>query len=322
MKQLQGKVALVTGASKGLGLVIANALAKEGVDLVLTARSADALSEACRTAQACGVRALPVPVDLSTREAVELVADRAEQVFGGVDLLINNAGVLHTQDYALLDPDAIDETIRLNLRAPMLLTRRLLPGMIARGEGHIVNISSVAGLGGAAYTESYSATKHALVGFTRSLRLTLEAERHPVGVSVVCPGFVPNTGMFHDNMQASGTSLPARFGTATAESVARAVIRAIQRNQPEVVVNSLPVRPIVLLLTMFPSIAGRISRATGIGDVCHDMAHAAKRTVQPRAAAQSAESSASQRIRVDPGMRTVTGADAARRTLSREAEGS
>jgi short-subunit dehydrogenase len=286
MRRLRGKVALVTGASKGLGLVIADALARAGVDLVLTARSADALSEACRSAEAHGVRALPVALDLSAREAVDLVADRAEQVFGGIDLLINNAGVLHTRDYALLDPDAIDETIRLNLRAPMLLTRRLLPGMIARGEGHIVNISSVAGLGGAAYTESYSATKHALVGFTRSLRLTLEAEGHPVGVSVVCPGFIPNTGMFHEQMQASGTSLPARFGMASAESVARAVIKAIQRNQAEVVVNSLPVRPIVLLLTMFPSIAGRVARATGIGGVCHDMAHARL----PGSAARAADS--------------------------------
>jgi short-subunit dehydrogenase len=289
MMRIHGKVAIVTGASKGLGLVIANALARAGVNLVLTARSADALSETCRAVEACGVRALPVPVDLSARGAIDVLVDRAEQVFGGVDLLINNAGVLHTQDFAQLDPDAIDETIQLNLRAPMLLTRRLLPGMIARGEGHIVNISSVAGLGGAAYTETYSATKHALVGFTRSLRLTLEAEGHPIGVSVVCPGFVPNLGMFHDNMAASGTSLPARFGTASAESVGRAVIRAITRNQPEVVVNSLPVRPIVLLLTMFPSIAGRVARATGIGAVCHDMAHGRPHEQVPAIAARVAE---------------------------------
>ena len=272
MKHLHGKVALVTGASKGLGVHIAHALARQGVHLVLAARSVGALSEACRGAEAHGVRALPVPVDLGATDSLEHLVERAEQAFGRIDLLINNAGVLHTEAFAELDPEAIDETIRVNLRAPMLLARRVLPGMIARGEGHIVNISSVAGLGGAAYTESYSATKHALVGFTRSLRLTLQAEGHAVGASVVCPGFVPDTGMFHDNMRASGATMPARFGLATAASVARAVIRAIQRDQPEVVVNSLPVKPIVLLLTAFPSIASRVARATGIGEVCQDMA--------------------------------------------------
>lgn len=305
MKHLQGKVAVITGASKGLGVHIANALAKEGVNLVLAARSEVALSEACRAAESHGVRALAVPVDLSGREAIERLLERADQAYGRIDLLINNAAVLHTENYAALDPDAIDETLRLNLRAPMLLTRRVLPGMIARGEGHIVNISSVAGLGGAAYTETYSATKHALVGFTRSLRLSLEAEKHPVGVSVVCPGFVPDTGMFDDKMRASGTSLPARFGFASAEAVARAVIRAIQRDQPEVVVNSLPVRPIVMLLTMFPSLAGRIARATGIGDVCRDLAHASAQNARPI-----------------PNERTLVGASVPRRTLSEAGPGS
>lgn len=273
MKRLQGKVAIITGASKGLGVHIAAALAREGVQLVLAARSERALAETCRAAESHGVHAIAVPVDLAAREAVEQLVARAEQAFGRVDLLVNNAGIMHVEDYAVLDPDSIEQTIQLNLRAPMLLARRVLPGMIARGEGHIVNISSVAGLGGGAYTESYSATKHALMGFTRSLRLTLEAEGHPIGASVVCPGIVPDLGMFHENMRASGAIRPARFGVAPAEAVARAVVRAIQRDQPEVVVNSLPVRPLVMLLTMFPSLAGRIARATGLGEVCRDIAH-------------------------------------------------
>ena len=273
MKNLEGKVALVTGASKGLGVQIARALAREGVHLVLAARSEALLGEACRVATELGVKAIAVPVDLAKRESLERLATRAEQTFGRVDLLINNAGVLHTSDFATIDPAAIEETLSVNLRAPMLLSRRVMPGMIARGEGHIVNISSVAGLGGAAYVESYAATKHALVGFTRSLRLTLQAEGHPIGASVVCPGFVPDTGMFHDSMRATGATMPSRFGLANAEDVARAVVRAIRRDEPEIVVNSLPVRPIVLLLTLFPSLAGPIARVTGIGDVCRDMAH-------------------------------------------------
>lgn len=273
MKDLSGKVALITGASRGLGVHIAKALAGEGVDLVLAARSESALQACCREVRAAGVRATAIPVNLAQRADVLALALRAEQAYGRIDILINNAGVLHTEDYAQLDPLAIDETIDINLRAPMLLTRALLPAMIARGAGHVVNVSSVAGLGGAAYTESYSTTKHALVGFTRSLRLTLQAEGHPVSASVICPGFVPETGLFHDSMQASGASMPARFGYATAESVARAVITAIRRDRAEVVVNSLPVRPVVMLLTLFPTLAGRISRATGIGAVCKELAH-------------------------------------------------
>lgn len=284
MKELRGKVALVTGASKGLGVQVALALAEQGVHLVLAARSADALAEVCRAARARGVRASAVPVDLSAGESLEALVTHAEREFGRVDILVNNAAVLHTADYAKLDPEAVDETIRVNLRAPMLLARRVLPGMISRGEGHIVNVSSIAGLGGAAYHETYSATKHALVGFTRSLRLTLRSERHPVGASVVCPGFVPDTGMFHESMRDTGASMPARFGTTSADDVARAVIRAIRRDEAEVVVNSLPVRPIVMLLGLFPSLAGPVSRLTGIGETCQQMAHG-KQAAHPVAVA-------------------------------------
>ena len=293
MKNLRRKVALVTGASRGLGIHIAKALANEGVNLVLAARSESALQACCREVTAAGVQATAIPVNLAQRADVESLARRAEEAYGRVDILVNNAGVLHTDDYAQLDLHAIEETIDINLRAPMLLTRLLLPAMIARGEGHVVNVSSVAGLGGAAYTESYSTTKHALVGFTRSLRLTLQAEGHPVSASVICPGFVPETGLFHDGMQNSGTALPARFGYASAEAVARAVVEAVQRDRAEVVVNSLPVRPVVMLLTLFPSLAGRVARATGIGAVCKELAHGAVRsksgTLRATAAASSAE---------------------------------
>lgn len=273
MKQLQGRVALVTGASKGLGVHIAHALAKRGVHLVLAARSPGPLSETCRAVRVHGVHALGVPVDLAERGGVDHLVARAEREYGRVDLLVNNAGVLHTHDYAALDPAAIEQTLRVNLHAPMLLTRRVLPGMIAAGEGHIVNVSSIAGLGGAAYTEAYTATKHALVGFTRSLRLSLRSEGHKVGASVVCPGFVPDTGMFHDGAEQTGASMPARFGSASAGAVARAVVRAIERDQAEIVVNSLPVRPVVVLQTLFPRMAGVIARLSGIDTACRDLAY-------------------------------------------------
>jgi short-subunit dehydrogenase len=281
MKELRGKVAVVTGASKGLGVHIARALAARGVNLVLAARSADGLQEVCRAAEGLGVRAIAVPVDLSLPRSLDHLIQRAEATFGRVDILINNAGLLHTSDYANIDPELIEETMRVNLRAPMLLTRRVLPGMIARGEGHIVNMSSVGGLGGAPYSECYTATKHALVGFTRSLRLTFQAQGHPIGASVVCPGFVPETGMFHDSMRETGAEMPARFGSTSAEQVAHAVITAIVRNDAEVIVNSLPVRPVLLLMLLFPWLSEHVARATGIGQACRQMVQGKKRSARP-----------------------------------------
>ncbi|HEX7479417.1 MAG TPA: SDR family NAD(P)-dependent oxidoreductase [Polyangiales bacterium] len=272
MKQLRGKVAIVTGASKGLGVHIARALAEQGVNLVLVARSAEGLALARRSAEDLGVRAITVPVDLARSESIAQVLACAQDAFGRVDILINNAGLMYASDYATIEPHDVDETIHVNLRAPMQLTRAVLPGMIARGEGHIVNLSSIAGLGGAPYLEAYSATKHALVGFTRSLRLTLRAEGHPIGVSVVCPGFVPDTGMFHDNKRETGAVIPERFGAAPAPDVARAVLNAIRRNDAEVIVNSLPLRPLMVLVALFPGLAEPLSSATGIAEVCRTMA--------------------------------------------------
>ena len=188
-----------------------------------------------------------------------------------MDVLVNNAGVWQPVDYTRADLDQIEGVIDLNLRAPMLLSRLALPGMIRRGGGHIVNVSSVGGLGGAPYAESYSATKHALVGFTRSLRLTMRSEGYPVGVSAICPGFVWGTGLFQDAMDRTGASGPRRFGSCTPEQVADAVVDAIVHDRPEVVVNSVPVRPLVLMQTMFPSWTEKISVASGIFRVCKEV---------------------------------------------------
>ena len=272
MKELRGKTALVTGASRGLGVQIARTLGSRGMKLVLVARPSAALERLREELTSAGFPVVAVPANLTDRAALRPLIAASEEAFGAVDVLVNNAGVWQPSDYARTELDQIESVIDLNLRAPMLLSRLVLPGMIQRGAGHIVNISSVGGLGGAPYAESYSATKHALLGFTRSLRLTMRSEGHPVSVSAICPGFVWGSGLFQDAMDRTGVEGPERFGSCTAVQVADAVVDAIVNDRPEIVVNSVPVRPLVLMQTLFPSLTEKISIASGIFRACKEIA--------------------------------------------------
>ncbi len=260
MRELRGRTALVTGASRGIGAHIARALAGEGMRLVLTARSAGALEGVAAELRARGCEVSTIPAELGRRDQLEMLAQRA----GAVDVLVNNAGLELASPFHSVAAETIDELIAVNLTAPMILSRLLLPGMMARGRGHIVNISSLAGLVGTPYGEAYCATKHGLVGFTRALRLTAGAEGYAVGASVICPGFVSDEGMFATAAGGAGVEAPALLGTSPPEAVAKAVVRAIVRDEPEVIVNSRPVLPMLLTQLFSPRLAPRIADRVGV----------------------------------------------------------
>jgi len=264
MRDLKNRTALVTGASQGIGVYIARALAAEGMNLILAARSADKLESVAEDLRATGSQVLCIPTDLSDRASLAALAERVEGEGGGVDLLINNAGVELSMLFGEVPMEDIDQIIEVNLRAPIVLSRLLLPKMIRRGRGHIVNISSLAGLGGVAYQELYCATKHGLVGFTRSLRATASNEGYPVGCSVVCPGFVDDVGMYVNMSRESGVKAPLSFGTSPPERVARAVVRAVQRDVPEIVVNPMPIRPLLVVALLAPRFALWLLNQLGI----------------------------------------------------------
>jgi short-subunit dehydrogenase len=264
MRDLKDRTALVTGASQGIGVYIARALAAEGMNLILAARSADKLESVAEDLRATGCRVLCIPTDLSDRASLTALVERAEGEGGGVDLLINNAGVELSMAFDKVPVGDIDQIIEVNLRAPIVLSRLLLSKMIQRGQGHIVNISSLAGLGGAAYQELYCATKHGLVGFTRSLRATASNEGYPVGCSVVCPGFIDDVGMYMKMSRESGVKAPLSFGTSPPERVARAVVRAVKRHVPEIVVNPMPMRPLVAVALFAPRFALWLLNRLGI----------------------------------------------------------
>ncbi len=268
MKDLWGRTALVTGASRGLGVYIARALADEGMNLVLAARTAEGLEAARAEAESKNRKALALVTDVSDPAQLRGLAEKADSAFGGVDVLVNNAGIDMLYRFEGLAEDDVDAGIDVNLRAPMQLARLLLPGMLERRRGHIVNISSLAGKYGPAFNEVYAATKAGLVGFTQSLRMSYQGTG--VSASVICPGFVSEVGMYARGVEESGVEAPKTLGVSQPEAVSSAVVRAIRRDAPEVIVNPLPIRPLLAFGQLAPGLGEKLALRMGAGRVFED----------------------------------------------------
>ena len=185
-------VALVTGASRGIGPFIARSLAEAGYSLVLTGRSASELEALADDLKAKGTTAVALPADLTVTEDVETLARTAEREVSRVDVLVNNAGGDPQREFDDMTWAENDAIFQLNVIAPMRLTHLLLPGMLERRRGHIVNISSIAGRVGFPYTEAYAAAKDGLMGFTRVLRNDYRSRG--VSASVVVLGAIRDAG--------------------------------------------------------------------------------------------------------------------------------
>ena len=274
MKDLAGKTVLLTGASGGLGTFMAHALADCGATLALVAFPGVELEELRVALEKKGRRAISFAADLREAAQRALAVDRVCRELGGIDVLVNNAGVEFPSVYHELTADNILDVLRVNLEAPMMLTWLVLPEMLRRHSGHIVNISSLAGKSGPGYQEPYAATKAGLVAFTTSLRATYRGTG--VSASVVCPGFV-EAGIYARLKAQSGCTAPLLLGTSPPEPVARAVVRCIQRDLPEVIVNPLPVRPLFALTALFPSLGAWLVTRIGAHDFFRRAAQAQKK---------------------------------------------
>lgn len=258
MKHMRNANALVTGASRGLGPYICRALASEGVNIVAAARTTDLLEEVAASLRQHGIQSVAVTSDLTVAaERVSLV-ERAERALGAIDILINNAGIESEGAFQQIDSETIQQTVEVNLTAPMHLARMLLPQMMARQLGHIVNIASVGGKRGAPYDAVYCGTKAGLIQWSNALRLELKG--CGVDVSVICPGYVTEVGMFAK----FGIDPPVTLGSCTPQQVARGVLQLLSGNRPEMIVNSRPVRPLLGLGEMFPRFADWMMGALGI----------------------------------------------------------
>ena len=251
-----GRTVLLTGATGGLGQAIARRLHGAGAQLVLTGRRGEVLDEL-----AAEISALTVAVDLADPVAVDGLAEACAQV----DVLVANAGLPGSGHLLSFDVEEIDRALAVNLRAPMVLGRRLAEKMVERHSGHLVFMSSLAGKAAPPGSSVYSATKFGLRGFALSLREDLRASG--VGVSVVMPGFVRDAGMFHD----AQTKLPSYVGTSTPDAVADAVLRAIEEDRGEIDVAPLSVRAGSAIAGMAPEVAAAVQRRLGAGKIARDM---------------------------------------------------
>jgi short-subunit dehydrogenase len=275
VKTLQGGTALVTGASGGIGTHIARRLARERMNVAVSGRREDALAEVVAELTALGVKAVSEPADLSDLTQVDPLIDGVEAALGPIDVLVNNAGVESVGAFTTYTRDELTSMVDLNLTAPLLLTHRLTPGMLERGRGHVVFISSVAGKIGSAFNEPYSATKAGLVGLTQSLRAEyLDA---PVGFSVVCPGFVAGDGMYA-RMVKDGHRSNRIMGETTTEKISNAVVRAIREDRPEIVESGSSIRPVLALAQLSPRLVERLMPRVGVTDLFRRVAASRGRT--------------------------------------------
>jgi NADP-dependent 3-hydroxy acid dehydrogenase YdfG len=183
-KPLAGEVAIVTGASSGIGAATARELAERGAAVVLAARRADRLADELWSIRQKGGRAIALPTDMADGNDVALLVERATEAYGRVDVLVNNAGAFWSTALATSPPDQIVALTQVNLLGAMLATRAVLPGMLRRDHGAIVSVSSLSGR--VAMEPLYSATKYGLRGFSLALRRQLAGTG--VSVSLVSPG--------------------------------------------------------------------------------------------------------------------------------------
>jgi short-subunit dehydrogenase len=275
MRELRGRTALVTGGSGGIGKHIALALTAEGMDVAVSGRREDALESVVADLRGLGVRAEAVPADLYDLSQVDRLIDRAEAALGPIDLLVNNAGMESTGSFTSYTREELTSMVDLNLTAPMLLTHRVLPGMLSRGRGHVVFMASLAGKLGPPYTEPYAATKAGLIGLTQSLRA--EYLNAPVGFSVVCPGFVAGDGMYQ-RMLEQGFSSNRLLGETTIEKLIPKVVDAIKNDRPEVVESGAPVKPILALSQYAPRLVERIAPRFGVTEMFRRVAEQRERS--------------------------------------------
>ena len=209
MTPLAGRHALVTGANRGIGAAIARALSRNGAGVSLLVRNA---ATAAHVAGSLGGAHAIVVADVTDRAASQGACARAAAALGPIDILVNNAGTAETASFMKSDAALFQRMVDVHLLAAVHTTHAVLPGMLERGYGHVINVASIAGLVGQAYMTAYVSAKHAMVGLTRAL--ALEVAARGVAVNAVCPGYV-DTDLVTD----AARRIAAKTGRTEAEAV-------------------------------------------------------------------------------------------------------
>ncbi|GHF64848.1 ketoacyl reductase [Streptomyces mashuensis] len=261
--RLEGQAALVTGSSRGLGLLTARELARRGCAVMLCARDAAELARAERFVGEAGGRVASVAADLTAPDAARRVVDATKDAFGSLDVLVNNAGLIQVGPLGATTEDDFRSAMELMYFAPLRLTLAALEGMRERGRGRIVNVSSIGGRIPAPHLLPYDAAKFAAAGLSEGLRA--ELAREGISVTTVLPGLM-RTGS-HTAARFSGQAEReyAWFATAAAlpllsmdaERAARAIVRAAERRRPELVLT-VPAKAAVRLHGVAPATTTRV----------------------------------------------------------------
>ncbi|MBV6625902.1 MAG: SDR family NAD(P)-dependent oxidoreductase [Rivularia sp. (in: Bacteria)] len=265
MTSIKGKTVILTGASRGIGTFIAREFAKKQARIVCISRSQNDLDKVCNEINDLGGEGIGLAFDISEVENITKLIDEIISVIGSldVDILVNNAGIeIYSafQNYSLKEMHSV---MSVNLMAAIELTRLILPQMLEKNSGHIVNIASLAGKKGHPYDSIYSASKAGLLMWANALRQELANTK--VEVSNICPGYISGKGLLAD----TGIPAPTMAGISTPENVAIAVCNAIQENDAEVVVNGnilMKILTKLLLATeqLFPRLGDFTNNSLGV----------------------------------------------------------
>src|SRR5262249_4804476 len=283
--ELAGATVVVTGGSRGIGPRIADALAAEGAKLALVARSESELQANARRLSESGAEVVAFPADITFAEERHELIRTIEQRLGRVDVLVNNAGGDLQREFHNLTEDEIHAVLELNLTSAMLLTRVVLPGMLERGGGHVVNVSSMAGRVSFPYTEAYAAAKDGLIAFTRVLRADYRDQG--VSASALILGPVGEVGVGARTAQEVGIKLPPA-GLVAPAKIAKLTIRAIRKDEAELVVLPGPGKLLRGLMDRFPGLGPAMNRATGSNKTMASVAEYREREARLAAAECSA----------------------------------
>ncbi len=260
-----GKVVIVTGGSRGLGLSIARRLATEGARLALFARDEDDLAKACAELRELGGEALAVPCDLLDRDqslgAIQTVVDH----FGTIDALINNAGIIEVGPLENMRRPDFEKSMQLHFWAPFNLIQQVLPHMRRAGGGRIVNIASVGGKVAVPHMAPYSMSKFALVGLSDAFRAELAQDN--IQVTTVTPGMMRTGSQVHAKFKGNhgaeytwfslSTALP--FAAVDAERAAAKIVEACRNGQSSLIIG-FPARVAIIGNAVFPSLTGRFMK--------------------------------------------------------------
>ncbi|MGB3618275.1 MAG: SDR family oxidoreductase [Catalinimonas sp.] len=261
------KVVLITGGSRGLGLVMARQLTDEGAKLALVARNEEELERAKRELDNRGGEVLIVPGDVTDPEQVHEIVAKVRDHYGAVDVLINNAGVIQVGPMETMTRHEYEEALKTHFWAPYHVTMAVVPMMRARRWGRIVNVASVGGVVGLPHMMPYSASKHALVGFSDSLRAELMP--HGILVTTACPGLVRTGSPRNVTVKGQHEEEYAWFKIAdslpglsmSAESTAQAILNAARFGEASVI-TTIPAKIMSGLRGLFPGLTSDLMSVT------------------------------------------------------------